>query len=692
MKDYNDIYDTENFHKQYYYQGNDLGANYTSEKTIFKVWSPLADKVLVLLYDKSQSGKPFDKLKMAKGEKGIWEVSVEQDLHGVYYQYQISNSGKSNVTGDPYAKACGVNGERSMVVDLEKTNPIGWENDTRPEFDGLSEAIIYETHVRDITNHYSSGVEHKGKYLGLTETDTKSPEGLSTGLSHIKELGITHVHLLPVFDYGSINENDLDKPQFNWGYDPVNYNVPEGSYSTNPIDGEVRIKEFKQMVMAMHKQGLRVVMDVVYNHTHFNSDSWFHKTVPGYYHRTKGGKFTNGSGCNNETASERPMVRDYIVNSVKYWADEYHIDGFRFDLMGLHDLETMKDVRHSLDEIDSSIIIYGEGWIANEECQLPINKRASKANVSKLPGIAVFNDDCRDGVKGHVFFNDAPGFINGGTGFEESIKYSIVGACNHDQIDYNEVIYSKKSLTKDPRQIVNYVSCHDNLTLFDKIIETTKGLEDKTRIKMHKLANCIVLTSQGIPFLHSGVEFVRTKHGDHNSYKSPDSINNIDWHFKYDHKDVYDYYKGLIELRKNHPAFKMKSEAKIREHIHFLPSPVNTVAYNISNQANGDKWTDITVIFNASTSEVKFKLPHFGLWKVVVNGESAGVETLHEFISGEIVVPELTTMVLYSNEKLMNKVEVVQKKSNDTSKVIKTVAAGVVGVWLLSRMVKKRKK
>ncbi len=682
---------TDEFNNQYFYSGNDLGAVYSKGKTTFKLWSPTATKATLFLYDKGYKSKPYDKNKMTKDIKGTWYVEIEEDLHGVFYTYEIENGSGKFETVDIYAKACGVNGERGMVVDLERTNPEGFIEDVRPNLINSTDSIIYEAHVRDLTIHKTASVTHPGKFLGLTQHNTRSPEGLTTGLDHLIELGITHIHLLPVFDFASIDEAHVDQPQYNWGYDPLNYNCIEGSYSTNPIDGETRIKEFKTLVYSLHKSNIRVIMDVVFNHTFYNENSYFHKTFPHYFHRQdEEGNFSNGSGIGNEVASERLMVRKYIVDSVCYFASEYHIDGFRFDLMGLHDVETMNEIRVALDKIDPTIIIYGEGSTAGDT-PLPISNQAIKENISKMARIAAFSNDCRDGVKGHVIYDEQPGFVNGGIGMEESVKFAIVASCEHPQVDYEKVIYSKKPWAVQPNQTINYVSSHNNLCLYDKIVETTEGLDMTTRIKMAKMANTIVLTSQGIPFLLAGEEMLRTKNGDRNSYKSPDIINQIVWHSKYDHLDLFEYYRGLIELRKAHPAFRMTSTEMIQKHLLFLDNPVtNTVAYNITGSANNDTYADIAVIFNANTSEVKFKLPHFGLWNIIVDKDKAGTTVLRKITGDEIVVPELTSMVLYSNEKFANQVTVVEKAKPDYKKY-SGYALGALGLWMLLKRRKNRK-
>ncbi len=684
-------YETEEFNQQYIYSGHDLGAVYDKEKTSFRLWSPIATKVSLFLYDKGYKSKPYDKIKMNKDVNGTWFVEINEDLHGVFYTYEIESAHGKYETVDIYAQACGVNGERGMIVDLEKTNPEGFTEDKRPLLINTTDAVIYEAHVRDLTIHKTSNVANPGKFLGLAQHNTRSPEGLTTGLDHLIELGITHVHLLPVFDFGSIDESKLDHPEYNWGYDPINYNCLEGSYSTNPIDGEVRIREFKTMVHELHRSNIRVIMDVVYNHTLYIKEANVFKTFPYYFHRLNDdGEFANGSLCGNEIASERLMVRKYIVDSVTYFAREYHIDGFRFDLMGLMDIETMNEIRLALDKIDPTILMYGEGWVAGES-PLLVKNRAIKENMFKMQRIAAFNDCGRDGIKGHVFYTEQPGFVNGGIGFEDTVKSAIVASTNHPQINFDEVLYSKKPWATQPNQCINYVSCHDNLCLYDKIVETTEGLDMTTRIKMAKMANAIVLTSQGIPFFLAGEEMLRTKNGDNNSYKSPDIINQIVWHSKYDHIDLFEYYRGLIELRKTHPAFRMTSTEMIQNNLKFLDTPVtNTIAYNITDSANNDTYADIVVIFNANTSEVKFKLPHFGVWNIIVDKDTSGTSVLYKLTGNEIVVPELTSMVLYSNEKYVNEVTVVETEKADYKKAA-GYALGAIGLYMLLKRRKKRK-
>lgn len=675
---------SQEFNDKYTYDG-ELGAIYTKTGTTFRLWSPLARKVNLYLYDKSHKSKAFEKFKMEQVGRGVWEYHVSEDLHGVYYTYEVEFADRKYHLVDPYAKACGVNGERGMVVDLEVTNPTGWDEDVKPAFINMTDAIIYETHIRDFTIHKSSGVQNKGKYLGLTETGTRSFEGLTTGLDHLVELGVTHVHLMPVIDFDDIDEQNLDQLQYSWGYNPINFNSLEGSYSLNPLDGTQRIKEFKTLVKTLHENGLRVIVDVVYSYSRNLEKSNLHKTFPNYFYRV------NDNKPEHELATERKMVRKFIVDSVTYLAKEFHLDGFCFDAMALMDVETMNAVRDALDQIDSSILVYGMGWVPNKSL-LNSNLQVSKSNLEQMPRIAIFNDEGREGIKGPRLYPTQPGFVNGGIEMEENVKFTVVAATEHPQVNYENVLYSKKPWAKQPQQTINFASQHHDFTIYDKIAETTEGLDMDARIKMAMMANAIVLTSQGIPFIQSGEEMLRTKNGDSFSYKSPDMINQIDWNSKYDHEEIFKYYQGLIALRKAHPAFRMTSTEMIQNHISFVePTVSNTLAYHIKNNANNDEFTDIFVVHNANTSEVKFKLPHFGVWNIIVEGDQAGTEVLRKITSDEIVVPELTTTILYSNEKMVNEVTIVNHKKDEDFKRIAKVVAGAVGIYLLLRWRKKRK-
>lgn len=600
------------------YTGNDLGLSYTVTASSFKIWSPVATAAEIILYNEGVGGKEISRQPMTKTKSGVWSAILKSNLQGKFYSFRVKINGKwSDEVTDPYVKAVGVNGKRGMITNLKETNPEGWEKDKSPAFVNPTDAIIYELHVRDASISPTSGIINKGKFLGLTEKGTKNKQGLSTGLDHLKELGATHIHLLPSFDFNSIDEEKPNE-KYNWGYDPLNYNVPEGSYATNAYDGVTRIKEFKQLVKTFHENGLRVVMDVVYNHTALSSTSNFNQLVPGYYYRqTKDGKFSDATACGNETASERPMMRKFILESVLYWVKEYHVDGFRFDLMGVHDIETMNLISKELHKIKPDILLYGEGWTAGTS-PLPDSLRAIKANAAKLDRIAVFSDDIRDGIKGSVFDNADKGFATGKSGMEESIKFGIVASCNHPQIDYAKVNYSKAAYAKQPFQTISYCECHDNHVLRDKINISVTDATDEEKVSMQKLALSIVLTSQGISFLHAGTEFLRTKKGVENSYQSPDSINAIDWNLKSKNKETFDYIKALIKLRKEHPAFRMTTAKDIQQNIQFLDSlPDDVIGYSINGKAVKDSWSKIIVLFNGSYEEKLFELPD-GNWHCVV--------------------------------------------------------------------------
>ena len=597
------------------YNGNDLGLSYSKSSSVLKIWSPVAEKAEVLIYEQGSGGAAIETIAMQKSEDGTWTAILSGDYDGKFYVFRIQQDGKwLNEVPDPYAKIVGVNGKRAMIADLKDTNPGNWQNDKSFALANATDAIIYELHVRDASIAFNSGIKAKGKFIGLAESGTKNMEGLSTGLDHLKELGVTHIHLLPSFDYNSVDESKPDSQQYNWGYDPLNYNAPEGSYSSNPYDGRVRIREFKQLIKTLHDNGLNVVMDVVYNHTALTENSYFNQLVPGYYYRqATDGKFSNATACGNETASERLMVRKFILESMKYWVREYHIDGFRIDLMGVHDIETMNIISKELRKIKPGILLYGEGWTAGAS-PLPDSLRALKKYAYKLDHIAVFSDDIRDGIKGSVFDHEDRGFASGKVGMEESIKFGVVASCKHPQVNYNKVNYSKAPYAAQPYHTVTYCECHDNHVLWDKLNISAKGFTKEEKKQMHLLALSIVLTSQGITFLHAGAEFLRSKHGVENSFQSSDSINAIDWSLKSKNKDVFNYVKGLIEMRKQHPAFRMKTAAQIAANIKFANklSP-GVVAYTINGAAVKDKWKKIFVIYNGSAKDENIALPA-GSW------------------------------------------------------------------------------
>ncbi|MBR9920344.1 MAG: type I pullulanase [Bacteroidetes bacterium] len=620
-----------------------LWPDYNPTGTRFSIWSPTAEDVRLHLFEAGNGGEAITTHSLERTKDGIWELRLDGDLHGTYYTYQVKTNGQwLDETPGIYAQAVGVNGKRAMVVDLKKTDPAGWEADSGPKVNTRNEAIIYELHIRDITIHPESGSGKPGKYLGLVETGTKGPEGIATGIDHMKELGITHVHLLPTYDHYSIDESRLDSAQFNWGYDPQNYNVPEGSFSEDPFNAEVRIREFKEMVKTFHENGIGVILDVVYNHTGRTDDSNFNLESPGYYYRQwEDGKGSDASGCGNETASDRAMMRKFILESVEYWVEEYHLDGFRFDLMAIHDIETMNAVTERLKTVNPNVFVYGEGWTAGDS-PLPVERRALKAHTQQMPDITAFSDDIRDGLKGSVFDDKSTGFVSGAENMEESVKFGVVGSIQHPQIDYKAVNYSDAPWTTEPWQAVSYVSCHDNHTLYDKLKISREDADEETIIAMDKLANAIVLTSQGMAFLHAGSEMLRTKDGEHNSYNLPDEINQFVWQRKVDYANVFEYYKNLISLRKAHPAFRMTSAEEVREKLTFQVIEPGLVSYQISDNANGDDWQEILVIYNARTTPFDFSLG--GEWQIAVEGD---VFLSGKSVSGEVAVPAISMMVLY---------------------------------------------
>ncbi len=634
------------------YNGNDLELLVDNSGTHFRLWSPKAQEARVNLYDNGHTGSPYQTLEMKPDAKtGTWTASVPQKLYGKFYTFQIKWNGEwKNETPGVWAKAVGVNGKRAAIIDFPKTDPEGWNADRGPEVKNFSDVIVYEMHHRDMSMHPSSGIANKGKFLALTEDGTVTPLGEKTGIDHLKELGVTHVHILPSYDYNSVDETNLQDNTYNWGYDPQNYNAPEGSYSTNPSDPESRIREMKEMVKALHDAGIGVIMDVVYNHTAENDGSNFELTAPGYYHRHwDDGKYSDASGCGNETASDLQQMQDYIINSTKYWADEYHIDGFRFDLMAIHDTETMNKVVQELKKINPSIFVYGEGWTAGDSPLAP-ERRALKENVSKMEDIAVFSDDIRDAVKGHYTNAADRGFATGKPGNEETVKIGIVAATDHPQVDYSKGNNSKFPYAKSPGMIVNYVSCHDDLTLTDKLHKSMEGEPEQNMLDAAKLAQTIVFTSQGTPFMFAGEEIFRDKQGVHNSYKSPDSINAINWENKSKYHDQFDYYKELIALRKAHPAFRMTSADDIAKHLVFdkidsFKTP-NLISYSLKDNANGDEWKEIKVVFNGASHAQEVNVPK-GKWMIVAqNGKIAHDGSLGTTKGGKISLAPYSALIL----------------------------------------------
>ncbi|NRB62988.1 MAG: type I pullulanase [Saprospiraceae bacterium] len=631
------------------YTGDDLGLTYSPNESQFRVWSPSAEAVQLHIYDHDLDGKPIRTVALDPSESGTWYVKLKGDLAGKYYAFQTQQKGVwLQEVADPYVRAVGANGKRGQVINLDATDPTGWAGDRRPALRAPTDMIIYEVHVRDFSIAETSGMQNRGKFLAFTEKSTVGTAGQSTGLDHLSEMGITHVHLLPSFDFKSIDETALEEGKYNWGYDPQHYNVPEGSYATNPHDGAARITEFKQLVQALHRRGIRVILDVVYNHTGYTETSNLNQLVPGYYYRqTDSGGFSNASGCGNETASDRAMMRKLIVESVAYWAEEYHLDGFRFDLMGIHDQETMREVAQTLHRIDPSIFVYGEGWTAGES-PLPDHDRALKKYIHQMAGVAAFSDDLRDAIKGHVFTHDQPGFVSGKKGLTESIKFGVVASTFHPQVDYSAVNYSDSAWAEVPAQTINYASCHDNHTLWDRLELSRPDVPLDQRIKMHRLALTIVLTAQGVPFLHAGTEFLRTKDGIENSYESPDAINQIDWSRKDEHKETVEYVKGLIRLRKEHPAFRLQSAADIRQHLTFLETESDhVVAFRLFGRSVGDPWEHIVVAYNGGDTLALQTLPA-GEWMQVLNGNQVKLSGIQRVRGQRIQLPPNTAGVLYA--------------------------------------------
>lgn len=640
----------DSFDKYPGYYGNDLELVYKPEQSIFTLWAPTASKARLNLYAAGEGGEPEEQIEMNMADDGTWCINVDRDLKGKFYTFQIEKDGEwLEETPGIWAKAVGINGNRAAVIDWNETNPEGWESDQSPELKMYSDIILYELHHRDFSIAPDSGVTNKGKFLALTETGTKTPEGHASGIDHLKELGVTHIHILPSFDFATVDEKKLDENQYNWGYDPKNYNVPDGSYSTDPANPVTRIREFKEMVKSLHENGLRVVFDVVYNHTASTDHSNFNLTVPGYFYRQNpDGSYSNGSGCGNETASEREMVRRYIIESVKFWATEYHIDGFRFDLMGIHDIETMNRLREELMKINPTIFVYGEGWLADNS-PLPLEQRAVKDNVSQMEGIAVFCDDFRDGLKGSTFDEQSPGYASGNiNGNFEPVKFGIVGATEHPQVDYNGLLYSSWPYAAAPSQVVNFVSCHDGYTLVDKLKLSVLGdhAEDEL-VPIDKLIHTVLLTAQGIPFIRGGEEVIQDKQGNPNSFNAPDLVNQIDWSFKDKNLDFFNYLKGLIALRKAHPAFRIPTVEGIQQWLHFLDTgDSGVIAYTLGEHANGDEWTEILVAYNGNRHEAEINIPEQE-WTVVCRDGQINLESEEKISGGNVTIAASSALILY---------------------------------------------
>ena len=616
---------------------------YSPEKTVFTLFAPNdAKKVVVRIYGEGQGGKALKTVKMSKVANEQWQAQVKGDLMGKFYTFDVGLGECPGV----FAKAVGVNGKRGAIIDLKATNPDCWCCDQRPVTKSPADLVIYEMHHRDFSIARSDA-QYPGKFLALTEP---------WAIDHLKALGVNAVHILPSYDYGSVDETRLEDNKYNWGYDPVNYNVPEGGYATDPYKPEVRIREFKQMVKALHDADIRVILDVVYNHTYDIEHSNFQRTYPDYFYRkTADGEYSNGSGCGNETASDRPMMRTFMLESVKYWIEEYHIDGFRFDLMGVHDIATMNVIRQMVDGIDPTIFIYGEGWSAGT-CAYPQEQLGMKANIPQMPGIAAFSDEIRDALRG-PFSDDTQGaFLAGLADNEESLKYGIAGCILHPQVDMTKVNYSKEPWATEPTQMIAYVSCHDDMCLVDRLKASIPGLQSSNGqlsnsqmeelIRLDLLAQTAVFTSQGVPFMLAGEEMLRNKQGVHNSFESPDEINHIDWSRKTTHPQVFEYYKDLIALRQHHPAFRLGNADLVRKHLAFLEAPERVVAYRLKGYAGRDDWRDIIVILNANKTATEVAIPN-GFYTIVCCDGQINEKGLDTLQGDKVLVDPQSALILH---------------------------------------------
>jgi len=612
----------------YSYTGDDLGSIYTPEATAFRLWAPSASDVQVLLYDRELGGLTRQ-VAMQRSEQGTWHAWVQGNFDNWYYLYLLTIHGVAQTAVDPYARAISVNGLRGMIVNLATTDPDGWETDTYKMLAHPVDAVIYELHVRDFSIQQNSGMTHKGRYLAFTERSTRGPDDVVTGVDSLLQLGISHVQVLPVEEFASVDENAPD--QYNWGYDPRNYNVPEGAYATTP-HGTTRISEFKQLVQSLHKANIGVIMDVVYNHTYVTFNSDFNKIVPQYYYRTDYAcNYTNGSGVGNEIATERPMVQKFVRDSLKYWLQHYHVDGFRFDLMALLGVETMKKVSEDLHALNPHVLLYGEPWTGGGSA-LPGGQLATKGQQKGL-GFGVFNDDMRNALVGSMFDARNAGFSTGAFNQAGAIRVGVVGSID--------------TFTAAPGETLNYATSHDNYTLWDKIALSNGGDPEYDRILMDQLVQAIVLTSQGVPFIQGGDEFLRTKGGNDNSYNAGDAVNQFEWERKAQYMDVFNYYAGLISLRNNHPAFRMSSADDVRKHLTFLASPDNTVAFQLTGHANGDAWANIIVIYNPMKANAVVSLPE-GSWTIVGTQGHVGETSLGQ-AAGTVVVPGIACEILYQD-------------------------------------------
>ncbi len=567
---------------------------YTPEKTTFTFWSSIAEKMEVRLYNTYDAAE-FEVITLQEKNDDYWTATVKGDQLGKFYtvcSYQNGEWGQESP--GIFAKAVSVNGQKAAIIDMQTTNPEGWENDQRPVMTDPTDVVVYETHMRDFTIDATSGIANKGKFIAFTEQGTQTAEGLASGIDHLKELGITHIQILPMYDYGSIDETTLDLNKYNWGYDPVNYNVPEGGYSTNPYDPATRIREAKTMIQALHAAGIRVIMDVVYNHTYSVEGCALGRVVPQYFYRmNEDGSYANGSGCGNETASDKEMMRQFMVESVCYWAREYHIDGFRFDLMGIHDQETMRQIRAALDEIDPSIITYGEGWAASSPAY-PYEQLAMKQWTYTMPRVGAFSDDIRNALIGSPF-DHYRGFASGNTASRDAVRYGLV-AC--------------PDWSGEPMQHVSYITCHDNYCLRDRIEVAAAEETEATKLRMNKLAQTAVMVSQGMTFFYGGEELFRTKQGVENSYQSPDSINVIEWANKQTYNDLYTYYREIIKIRRQHKGFRLGTAELVKNRVEFPETTQEgLIIYCIKDLQGIDTASSLIVLLNGTAEPMEAEVP-----------------------------------------------------------------------------------
>lgn len=609
-------------------------VDYAPKETKFQLFAPNdAKQITVRIYKEGIGGKAIKSVKMQNTGNECWTATVKGDLMGKFYTFDM---GKGECAGI-FAKAVGVNGKRGAIIDLANTNPEGWAQDKHPVCKSPADLVIYEMHHRDFSIARKDA-KYPGKFMALTEP---------WAINHLKSLGVNAIHILPSYDYGSVDETRLSDNKYNWGYDPVNYNVPEGGYSTNPYQPEVRIKEFKQMVQALHKAGIRVILDVVYNHTYDIEHSNFQRTYPDYFYRkTADGAYSNGSGCGNETASEKPMMRKFMIESVKYWINEYHIDGFRFDLMGVHDIETMNAIRKMMDAIDPNILIYGEGWSAGA-CALPNEQLGMKANIKQMPHIAAFSDEIRDALRGPFSDDTKGGFLIGVPDCEESLKFGIAGAIEHPQVNMKSVNYSTEPWAAEPTQMMSYVSCHDDMCLVDRLKTSKPGITMDELIRLDLLAQTAVFTSQGIPFMLSGEELLRDKKGVHNSYESPDSINRLEWSNLQRYPQVFAYYQRLIALRLHHPAFRLGNADLVRKHLEFLKTPQQVVAFRLKDLQDKDEWQNIIVVLNASKEPQTIAIPQ-DKYTVVCQDGDINEQGMGNVNGNKIVVTPQSAMIIHN--------------------------------------------